>query len=254
MTSDPNSASETIFNRTLRLVGADTLRTFAGARVIIFGIGGVGSWTAEALARSGIGHLTLVDADCVAMSNINRQLHALHSTVGRPKVDVARERLLDINPAIDVVARRERYDAATAPTFALDDYDVVIDAIDALADKALLINNATRSRATLFSSMGAALKMDPDRVHTAEFWQVKGCRLAAALRQRFRRSGIFPARKFRCVYSDELLPNRADEAPADTSGAMTFGKVAVNGAMMHITALFGLRLAALTLAALARSK
>ncbi|MCM1336252.1 MAG: tRNA threonylcarbamoyladenosine dehydratase [Candidatus Amulumruptor caecigallinarius] len=241
------NSDKIIFNRTLRLVGADTLRTFAGARVIIFGIGGVGSWTAEALARSGIGHLTLVDADFVALSNINRQLHALHSTVGCPKVEVARKRLLDINPEIDVVTRQERYDAETAQTFDLDCYDVVIDAIDSLVDKALLINNATRSRATLLSSMGAALKMDPDRVRVAEFWQVKGCRLAAALRQKFRRSGEFPARKFKCVYSDELLPNRHDEAPADSSGAMTFGKVAVNGAMMHITALFGLRLAALTL-------
>lgn len=240
-----------IFSRTRRLVGDDTLRSYAGARVIIFGIGGVGSWTAEALARSGIGHLTLVDADVVAPSNINRQLHALHSTVGRPKVDVAKERLLDINPEIDVVTRRERYDASTAPTFELDSYDVVIDAIDSLADKALLINEATRSRATLFSSMGAALKMDPDRVRVAEFWQVKGCRLAAALRQRFRRTGVFPARKFRCVYSDELLPNHPDAVPAsDAPAPMTFGKVAVNGAMMHITALFGLRLAALTVAQL----
>lgn len=244
------TADNPIFNRTLRLVGADTLRRYAGARVIIFGVGGVGSWTAEALARSGIGHITLVDADCVALSNINRQLHALHSTLGRPKVEVARERLLDINPAIDVITRQERYDPSTAATFDLDSYDVVIDAIDSLADKAMLINRATRSRAILFSSMGAALKMDPDRVRVAEFWQVKGCRLAAALRHRFRRSGEFPARKFKCVYSDELLPNRADEAPADTSGAMSFGKVAVNGAMMHITALFGLRLASLTLASL----
>lgn len=239
-----------IFNRTLRLVGADTMRRYADARVIIFGIGGVGSWTAEALARSGIGHLTLVDADSVAASNINRQLHALHSTVGRPKVEVARERLLDINPEIDVDIRCERYDASSAPAYDLNSYDAVIDAIDSLADKALLINNATRSHTPLFSSMGAALKMDPDRVRVAEFWQVKGCRLAAALRQRFRRSGEFPARKFKCVYSDELLPNHHSDTPADTSGAMTFGKVAVNGAMMHITAIFGLRLAALALRAL----
>lgn len=241
---------EQIFNRTLRLVGKDKMEIFYSSRVIIFGIGGVGSWTAEALARSGVGHLTLVDADKVAVSNINRQLHALHSTIGKAKVEVARERLLDINPEIDVEIRESRYDIDTADSFDLDSYDVVIDAIDSLTDKALLINRTTRSTATLFSSMGAALKTDPDRVRTAEFWQVKGCRLAASLRQKFRRSGNFPAHKFKCVYSDELLSNHP--TVADESGAMSYNKVVTNGAMMHITALFGLRLAALTLEALGK--
>lgn len=233
------------FNRMSLLVGDDGLRLLAEARVAVFGLGGVGSWTAEALARSGIGHLMLVDADVVAESNINRQLVALGSTVGRPKAEVLRERLLDINPEADIVTRVERYTADTADTFGLDGMTYAIDAIDSLADKAHLILHATSLRGLGFaSSMGAALKLDPTKIHIDEFWHVKGCPLAAALRRKFKKSGTLPRRKFRCVYSDEQpLPRR--DADADTSGAMMFDKVAVNGAACHITAIFGMMLASL---------
>lgn len=232
-----------IFNRTRRLVGTDAMRRLSESRVIVFGVGGVGSWTAESLVRSGIGHLTIVDADCVATSNINRQQPATVSTIGKPKVDVMREHLLDINPELDITAIQDMYTASTADNYNLSDYDYVVDAIDSLSDKALLILRATSARTRLFSSMGAALKMDPTRISVSEFWKVKGCPLAAALRQRFKRSGQMPRRKFRCVYSDELLPNLGDED--DTSGAMSFGKVRINGAMCHITAIFGFTLAGL---------
>ena len=241
-----------VFHRVERLLGAEGLEQLAHARVIVFGVGGVGSWTAEALVRSGVGHLTIVDADVVAESNINRQLMALRSTVGLPKARLLAERFADINPACEVTAVVGRYTAETADSFDLEQYDVVIDAIDSLADKALLILRATAARhPVFFSSMGAACKMDPTRIRVDEFWKVKGCRLAAALRQRFKRQGVRPRRKFRCVYSDELLPNLGPDEP-DTSGAMTYGKVACNGALAHITAIFGMTLAGLALQSLTK--
>ena len=176
----------------------------AQQRVIVFGCGGVGSWCIEALVRSGIRHITLVDFDRVAPSNINRQLMATQETVGQVKVEAMRHHLLTINPEAEIIIRNETYCADTADTFPLDDYDYVIDAIDSLPDKQLLIERATRSRSRLFSSMGAALKLDPTRIQVAEFWKVKGCPLARALRQRFKKSKTFPARKFQCVFSDEV--------------------------------------------------
>lgn len=233
------------FNRVERLVGSEAMVCLANAKVIIFGLGGVGSWTAEALVRSGVGHLTIVDADTVATSNINRQLMATVSTVGRSKVEVLRERLLDINPDAEIVARNEIYSPATSGGFELGAYDYVVDAIDSLSDKAHLILNATARGVRLVSSMGAALKMNPLKVSVSEFWKVEGCPLAAALRSRFRRSGEFPRRKFKCVFSPERLSNRWDGE--DRSGAMTFGKVAMNGALCHITAIFGMTLAGLVI-------
>jgi hesA/moeB/thiF family protein len=235
-----------MFNRVQRLVGNVCFERLERVRVIIFGVGGVGSWTAESLVRSGIVHLTIVDADNVAESNINRQIMATSTTVGQPKVEVLRQRLLDINPCADIIALKDIYTDCTAHKFELADYDYVIDAIDSLSDKALLILNATASKVKLFSSMGAALKLDPTRISVAEFWKVKGCPLAAALRNKFKRSGIMPRRKFKCVYSDELVPNSTD-APEDTSGAMSFNKARINGALCHITAIFGFVLAGLVI-------
>ena len=237
-----------IFSRVELLTGPEAMERIARSRAILFGIGGVGSWTAEALVRSGIGHLTMVDADDVAVSNINRQLMATHSTVGKAKTEALRERLLDINPETSVTCITKIYSGETADEFELDSYDYVIDAIDSLAHKATLILNACRSRARLFSSMGAARKMDPTRIDVAKFWQVKGCPLAAALRRRFKHNGTMPRKKFRCVYSDELVPNSGEaDSTAGTSGTMTYGKVAVNGALCHITAIFGMTLAGLVI-------
>ncbi len=243
-----------IFSRTALLTGSDGLNRISDAKVIIFGVGGVGSWAAESLVRSGIADITLVDADTVAPSNINRQLPALVSTVGMPKVRVMRDRLLDINPEARVTAIHDFYNQTTASSFDLDSYDYVIDAIDSLSDKALLILNATSARCRLFSSMGAALKMDPLKISVAEFWKVTGCPLAAALRRRFKKSGTMPRRKFKCVYSPELLPNHPEAAEGVTDIAMTYGKVATNGAMMHITATFGLTLASLVLTSILDKK
>lgn len=241
------------FSRTSLLLGADVMQRLRDTRVIVFGVGGVGSWCAEALVRSGVGHLTMVDADTVAASNINRQVLATTATVGCVKVEVMRRRLLDIAPSADIRAVYSFYDDATAPDFALDDFDYVIDAIDSLRSKILLIRRAAASRATLFSSMGAARKTDPRRVDVAEFWKVHGCPLAACLRKAMRQ-GERPARKFMCVFSDELVPNAGQPSAADNvarvhcaDGERDTGKVHANGALVTVTATFGLTLASLVL-------
>ncbi len=238
--------SEEIFNRTGRLLGAGALEAIAKSRVIVFGVGGVGSWAAEALVRTGVGSITIVDADRVSPTNINRQLEATVATVGEVKTEAMRSRLLSINPDVEVTAIEGVYTATTAAEFKLEEYDYVIDAIDSLADKAHLILEATRCRHTrLFSSMGAALKLDPTKISVAEFWKVQGCPLGAALRRRFKKSQQFPGRTFKCVYSPELLPNLGEASAADPS--MTFNKAAVNGSLCHITAIFGMTLAGLVI-------
>ena len=236
------------FNRLAPLARKAGMDLLAEARVAVFGVGGVGSWTAEALARSGVGRIDLIDADVVAESNINRQLMALSSTVGEPKAEVLRRRLLDINHSADVRVRIERYTSANADTFDLTEYTHVVDAIDSLADKALLILRATSTpHLKFYSSMGAAQKLDPSKIRVDEFWKVKGCALAAALRRRFKKSGDYPRRKFKCVFSEEQSRPRFSDADPDVSGAMMYDKVAVNGAVCHITAIFGMTLGSLVI-------
>ena len=222
---------QAIFRRSELLLGDEAMSRIAEKRVIIFGVGGVGSWCAESLVRSGIRHLTIVDSDSVCASNINRQLMATTETVGCVKVDVLRERLLTINPAAEITAIHEFFTAETADSFHLDTYDYIIDAIDSLKDKALLILMATQTDVKLFSSMGAALKLDPTRIKVDEFWKIQGDPLARVLRKRFKREGQYPSRKFQCVYSDELIEPQGE------------GK----GSIVHITAIFGFMLAGLVI-------
>ena len=222
---------QAIFRRSELLLGDEAMSRIAEKRVIIFGVGGVGSWCAESLVRSGIRHLTIVDSDSVCASNINRQLMATTETVGCVKVDVLRERLLTINPAAEITAIHEFFTAETADSFHLDTYDYIIDAIDSLKDKALLILMATQTDAKLFSSMGAALKLDPTRIKVDEFWKIQGDPLARVLRKRFKREGQYPSHKFQCVYSDELIEPQGE------------GK----GSIVHITAIFGFMLAGLVI-------
>lgn len=238
-----------LFQRTQLLLGDGCMERLARCRVIVFGIGGVGSWCVEALARSGVGHITMVDSDSVAESNINRQLPALVSTVGQPKVEVMRQRLLQINPQIDVRAVCSLYTAETAGDFDLDSYDYVIDAIDTLDCKLMLIEHALRSRCTLYSSMGAALKMHITDIAVADFDKVQGCPLARALRQKFRRAGTMPRRKFKCVYSPELLKNRGEAETSNDGGpaAEVKSRGRANGTVMHAVAAFGLMLAGLVI-------
>ena len=220
------------------LLGSDAMQRMAAARVIVFGTGGVGSWCAESLVRSGICHLTLVDADRVCVTNINRQLMATTKTVGKAKVDALRERLLEINPDACITALEMRYDSTTAGFFQLETYDYIIDAIDSVEHKAHLIRTATGTSAVFFSSMGAALKMSTANIRVADFWKVQGCPLARALRTKLRKPGMLPAGKFRCVYSEEVLANKGENPP---------GEARVNGSLVHVTAIFGFTLAGLVI-------
>ena len=234
------SIGQAIFQRMELLLGEEAMRHIADQRVIIFGVGGVGSWCAESLVRSGIRRLTIVDSDVVCESNINRQLMATTETVGLVKVEVMRERLLSINPAAEITALHQAFTEETVNDFDIGSYDYVIDAIDSLKDKALLILTALQTKATLFSSMGAALKMNPAKVRITEFWKVQGDPLARALRKRFKREKNYPARKFQCVWSDELLQNTKE-----VTGDGTMKRA--NGTVVHITAIFGLMLASLVI-------
>lgn len=239
-----------IYRRSALLLGTDVLDRLAEARVIIFGVGGVGSWCAECLVRTGLTHLTIVDSDLVCVTNCNRQLMATPQTVGQVKVNAMKKRLLEINPDAEIVALNMVYDETTSESFHLEQFDFVIDAIDSLADKAHLILTATalskaNKRLTLLSSMGAARRVDPLRVRQAEFWQVQGDALARALRTRFKKMKEFPACKFQCVYSEEpLLDNRGAGQVEEES---TEKKPLTNGSLCPVTATFGNALASIVI-------
>ena len=227
---------DAIFRRSELLLGNEAMEDIAQKRVIIFGVGGVGSWCAESLVRSGIRQLTIVDSDRVCITNINRQLMATTKTVGQVKVDALKERLLAINPSAEITALQKIFNEETAEEFSLDSYDYIIDAIDSLKDKVLLILMACRTKAKLFSSMGAAMKLDPTRIKVTEFWKVQGDPLARTLRKKFKSLGQYPERKFLCIYSDELLTNR---------GTNAIGRE--NGSLVQITGIFGFMLAGLVI-------
>lgn len=229
-----------IFNRTERLLGAQKLKLLQDTHIIIFGVGGVGSWCAESLIRTGVGHLTIVDNDEVCITNINRQLMATTKTIGKPKVEVLKERLLEINPNADIQALQIFYNAENADNFHLHDYDYVVDAIDSLQEKAHLMLHATELGKPLFCSMGAALRMDPTKVCVSEFWKIQGDPLARAIRNKFKRQHLFPKHKIQCVWSQEpAMPNIGDTF--ETSAR----KAVINGSLSHITAIFGMTIAGL---------
>ncbi len=234
-----NMTGDAIFQRAELLLGRLAMERISKQRVIIFGVGGVGSWCAEALIRTGIQNLTIVDFDRVDITNVNRQLMATSQTVGQVKVEALKERLLTINPEAAITALEKTFTEETAAGFELDHYDYIIDAIDSLKDKALLILLACQTKARLFSSMGAALKLDPTKVQVAEFWKVKGDPLARALRNRFKKDQQMPKRKFKCVYSDEIVQTLGGE-----------GK----GSLVQITAVFGMTLASLVIQDITKNK
>lgn len=249
-----------IFKRAELLLGNTLMNRIADTRIILFGIGGVGSWCAESLVRTGVKHLTIVDSDFVCETNINRQLMATTKTVGLRKVDVLKARLLDINPDAEITTIAGVYSEETSASFDLESYDYIIDAIDSLKHKVNLILTATRTKAKVFSSMGAALKMDPSRIKTAEFWKVKGCPLAAAIRRKMKQEGK-PSKKVMCVYSDEVLENKGLKYENDESKSSQLlkqdnpsVKAQTNGTLVHITAIFGFTLAGLIIKDICKEK
>lgn len=260
-----------IFQRTELLFGKDTMDVLSQKRVIVFGVGGVGSWCAESLIRSGIRHLTIVDSDRVCITNINRQLLATTKTVGQVKTEVLKNRLLEINPEAEIIAIQKIYNQASHSFFELENYDYIVDAIDSIAPKVHLIRMATRTEAKLFSSMGASLKLDPTKIQVAEFWKVKGCRLASRVRNIIRK-GELPAKKFMCVFSEELIENKGSGASCGTEKCLCpknsnaegdpeladhewcSQKAVINGTVAHITAIYGFTLAGLVIQDIYKAK
>ena len=205
----------------------EALRT---KRVIIFGVGGVGSYAAEALIRTGLTHLTIVDGDTVQPSNLNRQLPATRATIGMTKVEALKARLLEINPEAEIEALPIMANGDWLKANDLTGYDYIIDAIDSVNDKTDLIINATRARVKIFSSMGAALRFDPTLVTTGELMSIKGDALAKAVRARMKKMDMHPYKKVRCVYSTEQAQ-----------------RCETRGSLMQVTAVFGLTLASLVI-------
>jgi len=250
------------FSRSEALLGSETMESLRTKHVILFGVGGVGSWCAEALIRTGLTHLTIVDGDTVQPSNVNRQLPATRETLGRPKVEVLKERLLTINPEAEINAIHKMYEPTPNPSLkgggnnksfpsgedlgeALSTYDYVIDAIDSVAAKADLIIRATRTRGVkIFCSMGAALRLDPTKVTTGELMDIKGDALAKAVRARMKKMGVKPYRKVQCVYSTE---NALRIQSTDRSADRVQTELPVKGSLMQVTAVFGCTLAALVI-------
>ncbi len=204
------------FSRTAMLLGEDKISVLSHKSVIIFGLGGVGSYAAEIIARSGIGKIELVDGDTVDVSNINRQLCALHSTVGMKKAEVVRERLLDINPEAKVIAHTLRYNSQTADDFDFSSCDYIIDAIDSVTDKLLIIENAKKCGVGIISCMGTGNKLDPSRLEISDISETSVCPLARVMRRELRKRGI---ESLKVLYSKEppLSPIKAADEAADNS-------------------------------------
>ena len=201
-----------IFLRTRMLLGDDAMDRLASSHVAVFGLGGVGSYAVEALARSGVGQLTLVDRDTLSPSNINRQLYALHSTVGQPKAEMAARRCLDINPALRVHTLCKTYDADHREEFFPVKYDFIIDAIDLVSCKLDLISQAQARGIPIISALGTGNKLDPSLLRVSDISKTSGCPLARVMRRELRDRGI---RHLKVVYSPEpAAETRQLEAPS----------------------------------------
>lgn len=191
---------ETWCSRTEILLGTQALKNLEKATVAVFGIGGVGGYVTEALARSGVGNLELIDHDTVSVSNLNRQIVALHSTIGKYKVDVMKERILDINPKIRVTAHKCFYLPETAGKFDFSKYDYVIDCIDTVTGKLQLVEAAKAAKVPIICSMGAGNKLDPTAFEVADISKTSVCPLAKVMRRELKKRGI---KGVKVVYSKE---------------------------------------------------
>lgn len=236
------------FSRTQLLLGAEGMERLYRARVAVFGIGGVGGHVVEALARSGVGTLDLIDNDKVSLTNLNRQLIATHSTLGQYKVDAAKARILDINPEAVVNTYRVFYTPETAGQFDFTQYDYVVDAIDTVSGKLALVEQAAAAGTPIISSMGAGNKMDPTAFKVADITKTSVCPLARVMRKELRKRGI---RHLKVVYSEEpaLTPQgsaetaEAERAAVESEGMLPSQKRQIPGSNAFVPATAGLVLA-----------
>lgn len=232
------------FEREAMLLGEDAVTYLSECRVALFGVGGVGSYAAEALARSGVGTVVLIDHDTVSVSNINRQLIALESTVGRPKVSVAAERMREINPKIRVIERREFFLPENAETFDFSEYDYVIDAIDTVSGKIAIAEAAVRAGVPMISCMGTGNKLDPTAFRVTDLAKTSMCPLARVMRRELKKRGIH---HLTVVYSEEQALRPSGALDAET------GKQ-VPGSLAFVPSVAGLIAASETVKTLLRQK
>ena len=197
------------FSRTQLLYGEEAMKKLANSKVAVFGVGGVGGYTVEALARSGIGTIHLIDNDKVCLTNLNRQIIATHKTIGKYKVDVAKERILDINPNAVVETFKTFYLPETAEQFDFSEYDYIVDAIDTVKGKIELVLNAKKCNTPIISSMGAGNKSDPTAFEVADIYKTSVCPLARVMRYELKKRGI---KKLKVVYSKEIPITPAETA------------------------------------------
>lgn len=192
---------ENQFQRTEAILGSDNMKKLDSSHVILFGVGGVGGYVAEALARSGVGHLTLVDMDTVSITNINRQIIALHSTVGKYKTEVMKDRIKDINPLAEVTVKNCFFMPENADEFDFSIYDYVVDAVDTVTAKLEIIMRAKESGVPVISSMGAGNKLDPSKFKVSDIFKTSVCPLARTMRYELKKRNV---KKLKVVFSDEL--------------------------------------------------
>lgn len=205
------------FLRTEMLLGPDAIQKLSQSHVAVFGLGGVGSWCAEALVRSGVGELTLIDNDQVGLTNLNRQLQALHSTIGMEKTDALAQRLLDINPSCKLHLLPEKYDADHRELFFGSTYDYIVDAIDLVSCKLDLIETALQQNIPIISSMGTGNKLDPSQFRVADISKTEGCALARIIRKELKQRRIL---HHKVVFSPEL-PQKPTQGEAPPPGRRT---------------------------------
>lgn len=238
------------FSRTELLLGGEAMDKLASARVAVFGIGGVGGYAVEALARSGIGAIDLIDSDTVCLSNINRQIIATHKTIGQYKVDAAEERIFSINP--DAVVRKHKvfYTPETADRFDFAQYDYVVDAIDTVSGKIQLVIQANIAGTPIISSMGAGNKLDPTAFRVADIYKTSVCPLARVMRRELNKRGI---KKLKVVYSTEppITPKLTEESINELIGT---SRRSIPGSTAFVPSVVGLIIAGEVIKDLTRSQ
>jgi tRNA threonylcarbamoyladenosine dehydratase len=251
------------FQRLQLLTGSKALSLLHQTRVAVFGIGGVGGWCAEALVRSGIEHLTIVDSDVVCVTNINRQVQASSKSIGKSKTAELGRRLREINPRAEILELRKIYNQDVSDEFKLGSYDYVIDAIDSLTNKVELIRRASLAGAKVYTALGASGKLDPSRIKISSLWDSHDCPLGKFVRKKLRQRGFNKdSGQVTCVFSDEEMVEARDEeavcgtgachcpksiAGEDDEGSHEWcsSKKQINGSVVHITGTMGFMLAGL---------
>lgn len=230
------------FSRTELLIGQAALEKLQNSRVAIFGVGGVGGYVCEALVRSGVGHFDLIDNDTVSLTNINRQIIALHSTIGKLKVDVMKERMLDINPDVDVLVHPCFYLPETADQFDFSNYDYVVDAIDTVTGKIEIIVQADAHQVSVISSMGAGNKLNPAMMEVSDIYKTSVCPLARVMRRELKKRHI---KHCKVVYSKEkaIQPSQASLEKYVADSEENFTKKSIPGSTAFVPSVAGLILA-----------